>query len=127
VGRHDGQRQRIGNGDNQRALGFCIGNNTGEVAINAFGIRPRHDDCSGVVIDRAASFNQPAERLGARIDDIDGLRMQIASQKHAAALVAMMTAGNAHRFGNSGCFIEQRSASNRPTGQLGNQRLEVEQ
>ncbi len=124
---HDGERQRIGNGDNQRALGLGIGNDLGKIAIDAARIRPWNHDCGGVVVNIAAGGDLPAERFSAGVHHIDRLRMQFASKQNAAALVAMMAAGNADGFGNGSRLVEQRGTGNRQAGQFGNQCLEVEQ
>ncbi len=121
------QRQWVGDSDNQSALGPCIGDDSGEVTINAARIRPWNDDGSGVVVNSTSGFNLPAKRLCTGVDHIHALRMQIACKQNARALVAVMTNSNAHSFSNSSCFIQQRCTGNRQAGKLGNERLEVEQ
>ena len=123
---HNGQRQRIGNGDDEGALGFRIGDDLAEIAIDTTRIRPRHDDGSGIVIDSAASFDLPAERFGAGVDHIDGLWVQFTCKQNTAALVAVVTTSNADGFSNRSRFIQERCAGNRQTGQFRNQRLKVE-
>ncbi len=123
----NGQRQRIGNSDNQSALGLCIGDDSGEVAINATRIRPWNDDGSGVVVNSTSGFNLPAKRLCTGVNHIHALRVQIACKQNARALVAVMANSNAHSFSNGSCFIQQRCTGNRQAGKLGNERLEVEQ
>lgn len=124
---HDRQRQRIGHGNNECALGLRIGNHLAEVAIDAACIRPRHDDCRRVIINRVPGFDLPAEWFSAGVHNINRLRMQLTCKQDTAALVSVMPAGNANGFSNRSRFIEKRGAGDRQAGQFCNQRLEVEQ
>ena len=105
-GLQQNQRQRIGGGDDQRAIFLCVFNGFGMVVIDAMRVGPRHDHCGGVFVDVLA-VNGQAHRLGAGVEHIDGLRMQRAENDDAAALAFVVAHGESGGFGDGGGLVEQ--------------------
>ena len=67
-----------------------------------------------------------AERLRARLHDLDGLRMA-ASRNEESVAPARDRVTERHRFGGGGGFVEQRGVGDIERGEVGDHRLEIEQ
>ncbi len=68
-----------------------------------------------------------ADRLGAGLDDGDGLRQRVDVHQEDVALGLAHAAGQGHGLGGRSALVEQRGARGRQPGQLGDDRLEVQE
>ena len=67
-----------------------------------------------------------SERLGARAEEGDGLRMDVVRHEKLGA-GAFDPMGHGHGFGRGGGFVEERGVRNFHTGQVGDHGLEIEE
>ncbi len=74
-----------------------------------------------------ANDDGPAQRLGARAQQRDRLRMTIGIDKEGVELGFDTALGHCHGFGGSGGFIKQRGIGDIEAGELADHRLEIEQ
>ena len=76
---------------------------------------------------RRADDDLDAERLRARLHDVDGLRMTIAGYDKDIRRIFRDATRQRHRFGGRGCFIEHRRIGDRHRRQIADHRLEIDQ
>ena len=69
-----------------------------------------------------------AERLRARVDDLDGLRMAMVGDEEGVALLGFLDAmAEHHRLGGAGALVEHGGIGDLQTGEIADHRLEVEE
>jgi hypothetical protein len=72
-------------------------------------------------------LDDDAQRLGARLHDLDRLRVAIARDHDHVALGLDAALGQRHRFGGGCRFIEHRRVGDRHGGQVADHRLKIDQ
>ena len=91
----------------------------GEVVVGGQRVSP--------FLGRVRQLHAQAQRLGAGLDDLDGLRMCVAGNHDGVALGLDRSLGQRHGFGGGGGFVEHRRVGDRHAGQVGHHGLEVDQ
>ena len=126
-GSHEGQRQRIGDEDDQRAGGLGLVDRCADGRHRRRTYRARHDAARRCCRRRSSpSTSMPSG--SARVSTTSRICGCSCAGKHdAGALFAMMAPGDADGFGDRRRLVEQRGRRHRQAGQFGHQRLEIEQ
>ena len=106
----------------------------GEIVDRAGRIRilDKHAEAAGRRLERAviADDDVDAERGGASLDDVDRLRMARGGDEERAVRggVALLQAvAHHHRLGRGGALVEHRGVGDLEAGEIGDERLEIEQ
>ncbi len=81
----------------------------------------------GDAVGQVGDDDLDAGRLGAGLDDGDGLRKGVRVDQEQALLVLAHAPGQRHRLGGRGALVQQRGAGRRQAGEFGDHRLEVQQ
>ncbi len=122
----DGESQRIGDEDHQRAHLMRLLDRGRVVAIDAARVRPRDNERRRLLVGVAVFYHDP-NRFGACLHDVQHLRVQLPGQRNAVARVAVVAVGDRNRLRHGRRFVEQRGRGHRQAGEFGNKRLEMEQ
>ena len=101
------QGKRVGDEHDKRTGGFGRLNRRAVVSIDSLRVRPWHQQCCGVFVDRVA-IDHDAKRLCTGSNDVKNLWMQRTGEGHAVPFFAVMPIGYADGFRDRGGFVEQR-------------------
>lgn len=134
-GREQGEGEQIGrHGDDRAELvgllddGLDVPNGPGGAGVlqqhaedTAFG------ELGGDAVGEVGDDDLDAGRLGAGLDDGDGLREGVRVDQEDAVLDLADAPGQCHGLGRGGALVEQRGAGGGQPGELGDHRLEVQE
>ncbi len=125
------ERQQIGGDCDERTALVRRSDDGVEVADGAGCAGVLHDDAEEITnwqaVGQVGDDDLDAERLGARLQDSERLREQIGVDDQDVGLALDRAAHDRHRLGNRGALVEQRRVGGRQTGEVGDDRLEVEE
>jgi GNAT superfamily N-acetyltransferase len=97
------------------------------MTVRAGELEDRAEYGGGIHIVRIAHDHLDPERLGARFDHVDVLRMTVFVDEEAHGLGLGDALCHGHRFGAGGGLIQQRGVRDFQTGEIGHHGLEVQQ
>ncbi len=133
LSRRNGQqtRQGVGGDDGDPTEFVDLGDGVGPVE-HAPGRRGKAEQRAEQSVARPdvvdiADDEVDADRLGASTQDGDRLRVGVVVHDEAVRRRLRLAPGHGHRLGGGGCLVEQRRVGDVEPGELGDQRLEVQQ
>ena len=126
------EREDVGRHAEERVLRVDLFSQTAVVGDRAIGGRNLHEGPEEglVAVDErgnVADDHLDAERGGARLHDLDRLRVEASVDEEHRALAPGRAAGEGHRLGSAGGLVEERGIGDRHPGEFANHRLEVDQ
>ena len=132
-GAEEGEREEIGGDDGERTRGVGGGEEFLEVVNGARGIRILDEHAEAVGGGRegavVADEHVDAEGFGARADDVDGLRVAGGGDEERVIGLggALLEAvAHHHGFGGGGAFVEHGAIGDFKSGEIGDERLEIQ-
>ena len=128
------QRQQVSRHDKSRLLAMHGGYICTQV-INAAaggGVLGQHgevvaSECSVPLGSRVSQLHGDAQRLGAGLDDLNGLRMAVAGHHKGVAFALDRAFGQRHRLSGGCGFVQHGGVGHRHAGQVAHHGLEVHQ
>ena len=133
--RDERQREQVGSDDERRAVRVDARRVGAQVVQRAARRRQLREDSEVVaaveqrrpLVGRVGEDDLKAERLGARAQHLDRLRVAVAGDHDRVALALDAAPGQRHRLGGGGRFVEHRRVRDRHAREVADHRLEVDE
>ena len=130
----EGEREEVGGDDGERADGVGGGEERSEIVDTAGGVGVLHEDAEGAGGGgegfMVANDDLDAEGDGAGFDDVDRLRVALFGDEERAVgggIALFQAVAHHHGLGGGGAFVEHGGVGDFETGEVGDERLEIEE